>query len=97
MVILILSKVNLLIYIEDDELWEFDIDTNKLNPILDLLTIVINIGIILKIDIILILIIMIIKIDNTNNSRLNRIKIIFFRHQHILEILIITMIFINVI
>lgn len=84
---LILSKVNRLINIELDELWEWDIEINNLNPILEPLTIITNI--INKEGR---------EIDNkledrekyneiSISSRLNSIIIMFFRHQHILIIL----------
>lgn len=68
-------------------MWEWDIDTIKLNPILDPLAIIVN---------------MINKeereveineldrkkyVEINNSSILNNMEIIFFRHQHILKIL----------
>lgn len=40
---LVLSKVNILMWIEFVELWECDKEINNLNPILDPLTIITNI------------------------------------------------------
>lgn len=92
-----LSKVIILIYIEEEELCEFVIDTNNLNPRVDPLTIIAIIINTLNIDIVDIFIIIIIKIDKINISNLSKIRIKFFRHHNILSRLTITIIFIKLI
>lgn len=79
------------------ELWEWEIDTNKLNPILDPLTIITNI-INKEVDELMLVVNTIIE-NNViiKSSILNNIRIILFRHQHILIILEIIMIFIRLI
>lgn len=70
-----------------EELWEWDNDTNKLNPILDPLVIKTNI---IKEDDMEIIEMDIVKKEYkeiNKNSILNNIKMMFFRHQHILKML----------
>lgn len=76
---------------ELDELCECEIETSRLNPILDPLTIIANIIKRDDTDDIEIVFIMIVNIDIINNSNLRSIRIIFFRHQHNLAVLIIIM------
>lgn len=64
---------------------------------MDPLTITVIIIRILNIDDIGIFITKMVKIDKINISNLNKIKIKFFRHQHILKMLIIIIIFIKLI
>lgn len=90
-----LSNINLLIEFELEELWENDIDTKSLNPNLEPLTIIANIIRREDKDDIDIYIDIIVNSDIINISNLNNIKIIFFRHQHILRNLIIIIIFIK--
>ena len=93
---IVLSNVIILIGFVFNELCVYDIDTNNLKAILDPLTI--NTNIINKDNIEDVAIYIDIKVNNViiNSSNLNIIKIIFFRHQQILKILIINMIFIMI-
>lgn len=92
LIIKFLSNVNILINIEFDELWECDIETNNLKAILDPLTIKTNI--ISKDDVEEYERFIEREVNKViiSNSNLNIIKIIFFRHQHILIILIVIII-----
>lgn len=81
-----------MIYCEFEDLCKWDIDTRRLRPILDPLTIITNIISNDEIDHVDIVSIKEVNNDIISISKLNNIKIIFFRHQHILSILIIIMI-----
>lgn len=70
-----------------EELWEWDIEINNLSPSLDPLTINTNIIIIEDKDINGIMYDKVKYNVIRNNSKLNNIIIILFRHQHILKIL----------
>lgn len=94
MELLILSYVNILINFELDELCEWDIEISNLIAIEEPLTIIINIINNIDIENIDIFIVIIINKEIINISSLNIIKIIFFRHQHILIILIKIIIFV---
>lgn len=80
--------------VEFDELCECDIETNNLNPALDPLTIIVNIISRDERDLWEIDIDIFVNSDIINNSSLRSIGIIFFRHQHILAILVMIIIFI---
>lgn len=84
----------ILINVEFDELCECDIDTNNLRPALDPLTIIVNIINKEDTDLWEIDIDIFVNNDIINNSNLSNIGIIFFRHQHILAILVMIIIFI---
>lgn len=79
---------------ELDELCECEIDTRNLNPILDPLTIMANMSnntIEEELDVVIIILV---NRDIISISNLNNIKMIFLRHQHILEVLMIIIIII---
>lgn len=90
--LLILSEVNKLIQYELEELCKCEIETNNLRPNLDPLTIIANIINRDEIEDKGITIIIVVNKDIIIISKLNNIRIILFRHQHILNILIIIMI-----
>lgn len=73
-------------------MWRWEIETNNLNPKLDPLTIIANIISKDEIEDKGNSIIIVVNKDIINISNLNNIKIILFRHQHILNILIIIII-----
>lgn len=94
MVILFLSKVITLINVEFDELCECDIATNNLSPVLDPVAIIVNIIRRDDSDLCEVDRAILVYRDIISNSNLRSIGIIFLRHQHILIILVMIIIFI---